>query len=103
MKLPLTEDRRVYGEEPGKGDVGEQSEAAAGDQPDPQLLGLDPAQLPRQPRRRPPLAGQARRLGRPRVRRGRHENTLTRPIPPSKHKRTKSRRDVEELFPFGNV
>jgi hypothetical protein len=40
-----TEDRRVDGEKAGKGDVGEESEAAAGDQPNPELLGLDPAKL----------------------------------------------------------
>jgi hypothetical protein len=67
----LTEDRRVDGEEAREGDVGEQGEAAAGDEPDAQLLGLDPAQLLGQPRL-PPVADRPRRLGRPRVRRGRH-------------------------------
>lgn len=67
----LTEDRGVDGEEAGEGDVGEEGEAAAGDEPNPELLGLDPAQLLGQPRL-PPLAGAGRRLGPPRVRRGRH-------------------------------
>jgi hypothetical protein len=66
----LTEDRRVDGEEAGEGQVGEQREAASGDQPDAELLRLDPSQLLGQPRR-PPVAAGGRpcRLRRPRIRR----------------------------------
>jgi hypothetical protein len=66
-----TEDRGVDCEELGEGDVGEEREAAAGDEADAQLLGLDLGrEPPHEARGQPPLA--ARQLGRPRVRRGRH-------------------------------
>ena len=66
---PLTENWRVDSEEPGKGQVGEQREAAAGHQPDAQLLGLDLAEFLGKPRPSPVAGRRPRRLGRPRVRR----------------------------------
>ena len=69
IQRPLTENWRVDSEEPGKGQVGEQREAAAGHQPDAQLLGLDLAEFLGKPRPSPVAGRRPRRLGRPRVRR----------------------------------
>lgn len=69
-----TEYRGVDGEELGEGDVGEEREAAAGEEAGAELLGLDlGGEAPHEPRREPPLAAAAaRQLRRPRVRRRCH-------------------------------
>jgi hypothetical protein len=69
--------RTEYGgvdcEELGEGDVGEEREAAAGDEADAELLGLDLGrEAPHEPGRQAPLPAAARQLRLPRVGRRRH-------------------------------
>lgn len=74
-----TEHRGVDCEELGKGDVGEEREAAAGEEADAELLGLDlGGEAPHQPRRQPAVAAvaAARQLRRPGVRRRRHPRRM---------------------------